>query len=134
MNKIFFWIFIFWTFVVVFTRLGTAPVYIENEAREGIYIRAMLQTGNWILPNVPDHVECGEIVPDKPPLFHWLGASAVKVFEQFYRGEQSRATAHGGSGLGLTMVKRIIELHNGSVLFNSKLDDLTVVEVKLPRV
>ena len=66
-----------WSFVTAFSRVGEAPVYIENEAREGIYIRAMLDTGNYILPEVPDHVECGETIPDKPPLFHWIGASAA---------------------------------------------------------
>ncbi|MGE4403615.1 MAG: sensor histidine kinase [Desulfobulbus sp.] len=38
-----------------------------------------------------------------------------RVFEQFYRCEQSRATTHGGSGLGLTIVQRIITLHGGSI-------------------
>ena len=65
-----------WAAVMCFTRLGS-PVYIENEAREGIYVRAMLDTGNFVLPEVPNHVECGEIVPDKPPLFHWLAVKAT---------------------------------------------------------
>ena len=58
-------------------RLGSAPVYIGNEAREGVYARAMLETGNWILPTVHNHVENGEIIPDKPPLFHWIAASSA---------------------------------------------------------
>ena len=62
-----------------FLRLGTAPVYIDNEAREGVYVRAMLDTGEWILPQVPNHVENDEIVPDKPPLFHWISASVAWV-------------------------------------------------------
>ena len=65
-----------WAAVMCFTRLGS-PVYIENEAREGIYVRAMFDTGNFILPEVPNHVECGEIVPDKPPLLHWLAVAAT---------------------------------------------------------
>jgi signal transduction histidine kinase len=39
----------------------------------------------------------------------------TRVFDQFYRCEQSRATTHGGSGLGLTIVRRIIDLHGGSI-------------------
>ena len=39
----------------------------------------------------------------------------IRVFEQFYRCEQSRATSHGGSGLGLTIVERIVRLHGGSI-------------------
>ncbi len=43
-----------------------------------------------------------------------------RIFEPFYRIEESRALRYGGSGLGLSIVKRIIELHNGEV----KMEDL----------
>lgn len=76
-HRVVLFLFLAWACVTVFSRLGDAPVYIENEAREGIYIRAMLETGNFVLPDVPDHVECGETIPDKPPLFHWLGAATT---------------------------------------------------------
>jgi two-component system OmpR family sensor kinase len=55
-----------------------------------------------------------------------------KVFEQFYRVEQSRSLQHGGSGLGLAIVKRIIELHGGETKFESKQGDWTRVTVCLP--
>jgi 4-amino-4-deoxy-L-arabinose transferase-like glycosyltransferase len=61
-----------WALLTCVLRLGTAPVHLLNEAREGVYARAMLDSGNFVLPKVPNHVENGEIVPDKPPLFHWL--------------------------------------------------------------
>ncbi len=44
----------------------------------------------------------------------------ARVFDQFYHVEKSRSTRNGGSGLGLTMVKRIVELHRGTVHFESK--------------
>jgi two-component system, OmpR family, sensor kinase len=56
-----------------------------------------------------------------------------KVFEQFYRFEKSRSQKYGGSGLGLSIVKRIVELHGGEVHFESKLWDWTRVTVNLPR-
>ncbi len=68
-----------WTILTCFSRLGDAPVYIDNEAREGIFVRAMLDTGNFILPEVPNHVGEGEIIPDKPPLFHWLATVTTVV-------------------------------------------------------
>lgn len=37
------------------------------------------------------------------------------VFERFYRGEQSRSREHGGAGIGLAIVKGLIEAHNGTV-------------------
>ena len=68
-----------WAALTIFSRLGGAPVYIINEGREGVYVRAMLDTGDWILPSVPNHVECGETIPDKPPLFHWIAGAATGV-------------------------------------------------------
>jgi two-component system sensor histidine kinase BaeS len=37
------------------------------------------------------------------------------VFERFYRGEKSRSREHGGAGIGLAIVKELIEAHNGHV-------------------
>ena len=55
-----------------------------------------------------------------------------KIFEQFYRVEKSRSTQHGGSGLGLAIVKRIIELHKGTVQFESEPGQWTTVTICLP--
>lgn len=55
-----------------------------------------------------------------------------RVFEQFFRCEQSRATSHGGSGLGLTIVKRIVELHGGAIILTSEPPDWTVFTLHLP--
>lgn len=56
-----------------------------------------------------------------------------KIFDQFYRVEKSRALTHGGSGLGLTIVKRIIELHSGTIEVQSKPDKWTQFTITLPR-
>ncbi|MBI5250777.1 MAG: HAMP domain-containing protein [Desulfomonile tiedjei] len=37
------------------------------------------------------------------------------IFERFYRGEKSRSRESGGAGIGLAIVKELIEAHNGSV-------------------
>ncbi|MBI2765311.1 MAG: HAMP domain-containing histidine kinase [Chloroflexi bacterium] len=37
------------------------------------------------------------------------------VFDRFYRADTSRSRAHGGSGLGLSIVAAIVERHGGSV-------------------
>jgi two-component system, OmpR family, sensor histidine kinase BaeS len=37
------------------------------------------------------------------------------IFERFYRGEKSRSRDHGGAGIGLAIVKELIEAHNGRV-------------------
>ncbi len=44
-----------------------------------------------------------------------------RIFEKFYRGDESRTSETGGAGLGLAITKQIIELHNGKII--TKNDD-----------
>jgi signal transduction histidine kinase len=37
------------------------------------------------------------------------------IFERFFRGEKSRSREHGGAGIGLAIVKELVEAHGGSV-------------------
>lgn len=43
----------------------------------------------------------------------------TRLFERFYRVDQSRSRDQGGSGLGLSIVKHIIEAHNETILLKS---------------
>jgi two-component system OmpR family sensor kinase len=52
------------------------------------------------------------------------------VWEELYRGNGSRGIP--GSGLGLALVRIIIERHNGSVSLRSRLDQGTVFTLRLP--
>lgn len=53
-----------------------------------------------------------------------------KVFHSFYRA--SNTVTYQGSGLGLSVAKQFMELHNGKILLNSKLGEGTEVQLVLP--
>lgn len=44
-----------------------------------------------------------------------LQADLPFIFERFYRGEKSRSREQGGAGIGLAIVKELIEAHGGQV-------------------
>lgn len=54
------------------------------------------------------------------------------VFERFYRGDKSRATANGNAGLGLPISKAIIEAHGGTIEVSSRENAGTTFIVRLP--
>src|SRR5262249_40991636 len=56
------------------------------------------------------------------------------VFERFYRSDRARRAHPGGSGLGLSIVKWIVEAHKGKVEVASHLNHGTTLTVRLPLV
>ncbi len=58
-----------------------------------------------------------------------------RIFDLFAQGQETRDRAKGGLGIGLTLVKRLVEMHDGSVGAASEgKDQGSVFTVKLPRV
>lgn len=53
-----------------------------------------------------------------------------RIFEKFYQGDTSHGTE--GNGLGMTLVKNIIDLHGGNISVDSKLSEGTVFNITLP--
>lgn len=55
-----------------------------------------------------------------------------RIFEKFYRAENSRQEATHGTGLGLPIAKSLVELHDGSIAVTSKLGKGSTFTVQLP--
>jgi 4-amino-4-deoxy-L-arabinose transferase-like glycosyltransferase len=56
------------------TGSGEVPFYTRGEAREGLVVREMLRSGEWLVPARPG----GELAR-KPPLYYWTAAAATTL-------------------------------------------------------
>ncbi|MEL7632689.1 HAMP domain-containing sensor histidine kinase [Sporomusa sphaeroides] len=55
------------------------------------------------------------------------------IFNHFYRVNAARDRRSGGSGIGLAIVKRLVELHGGKIIVESQLGKGSIFYVYLPR-
>ncbi|MDD7985514.1 PAS domain-containing sensor histidine kinase [Lentisphaera marina] len=65
--------------------------------------------------------------PGIPNQFH------ERIFQRFFRIDESRDRNTGGSGLGLSIVKHIIQLHQGSIVVDSTLGQGTSFTLVIPK-
>ncbi|KUO76893.1 MAG: histidine kinase [Clostridia bacterium BRH_c25] len=56
------------------------------------------------------------------------------VFERFYRADKSRNRMTGGSGIGLTIAKAIIDAHKGKITVESIINEGTTFTITLPKI
>jgi len=60
------------------------------------------------------------------------GADQQNLFTPFFRSADAEIRSEAGSGLGLVIVKNIVELHGGNITFQSEKDVGTTVRVTFP--
>jgi len=58
--------------------------------------------------------------------------SLSRIFDAFYQIDAGTTRAHGGAGLGLSIVKQLVDGHDGTIEVTSALGEGTIFTVKLP--
>ncbi|HEY1066491.1 MAG TPA: ATP-binding protein, partial [Pirellulales bacterium] len=104
---------------VILNLAGNAIYYNRPEGRVDVTVWA---EGAEAVLRIADQGE--GIAPEDQP----------RIFERFFRADKSRSRRRGGAGLGLSIVKRIVELHDGKISFTSVPGEGTTFEVRLPLV
>ena len=54
------------------------------------------------------------------------------VFDRFWRGDKTRSREQGGAGLGLSIAKWILEMHEGTITVHSQAGKGSVFSVRIP--
>lgn len=70
-------------------------------------------------------------VDDTPPAAP--DKDVLRLFDRFYRVESSRSRAYGGSGLGLSICKTIIEAHGGTIVAGQSDMGGLQIAIRLPK-
>lgn len=86
---------------------------------DGIELR-LKQLENQVIIDVEDH---GDGLSEE---------DQQAIFDRFYRVDKSRVRETGGTGLGLTIAKAIVEQHDGRIEVISKLGQGTIFRIYLP--
>ncbi|HUW44397.1 MAG TPA: ATP-binding protein [Dehalococcoidia bacterium] len=93
---------------------------VAHTGKGGTINVAATTQGDWVEVCVSD---TGEGIPAE---------DLPNIFERFYRVDKSRARVTGGSGLGLTIAKRLVEAHGGTITVQSKLGKGSRFSLTLP--
>ncbi len=56
-----------------------------------------------------------------------------KIFQRFYQAHSGMNRSHRGQGLGLSVIKDLIDFMKGDIKFDSKLGEYTIFEITIPK-
>ncbi|UOF91079.1 sensor histidine kinase [Fodinisporobacter ferrooxydans] len=99
---------------------GTVEILVEQNFAERNSRKQMQQGCKMLQITVRDN---GEGIPQE---------DLPRIFDRFYRADKARTRERGGSGLGLSIAKAIVESYGGQIFLNSTLGAGTSVQFTIP--
>lgn len=121
------------------TIAGTPELLADEDKLEQIMINlldnALRYTDAGGRVQVSGRVQDGKVAIEITDTGHGIDQSDLPyIFERFFRTDKSRARASGGTGIGLTIVKRYVEALGGGISVTSEAGAGTTFTVLLPAV
>jgi len=105
---------------ILFNLLDNAIKYTQQGEVSVTAERVAASEGEWVVIHVRD-TGIG-IPPEHLP----------RIFERFYRVDKARSRQVGGFGLGLSIVKHLVEAHKGKITVQSRAGEGSTFSVWLP--
>jgi two-component system phosphate regulon sensor histidine kinase PhoR len=113
---------------LLFDRIYEVPVFVKGDLEkiEQVLINLIVNSIKYGKPNGATIVSIDPYNDQKFQLKVTDNGEGIqqehlpRLFERFYRVDQSRSREQGGSGLGLSIVKHIVEAHNEIILMKSE--------------
>jgi two-component system phosphate regulon sensor histidine kinase PhoR len=126
--------------IIVNIKLSTEPIFLNGNIEDlkevviNLFVNAIRYTEEKGTINISTEI-CGDMcefrVEDSG-----IGISEEdlpNIFEEFFRSENAKKEIKYGTGLGLSLVKQIVDNYQGLIDVRSELEKGTCFSVKLPR-
>jgi signal transduction histidine kinase len=115
-----------------------APLALADRERLGQILRNLLENAVTHTPSGGEIVVSAQAEADCVRIAVQDSGSGIAaehlghVFDRFYRADPARARATGGAGLGLAIVRQLVEAHGGSISATSELGQGATFSFTLP--
>ena len=112
------------------------PVYVDHEMWEKVVLNLLSNALKSTFDGeIRVHLRAGGAGAELRVTDTGTGISAEdlpRIFDRFSRIENAQRRSHEGSGIGLALVRELVEMHGGSIAVESALGEGTTFTVKLP--
>ena len=114
----------------------SSTVYLDRDMWEKIVLNLLSNAYKFTLQGgIEVRLSEGEAVAVLEVIDTGVGVpeeSLPRLFERFYRVDDTAGRTHEGSGIGLALVQELVRLHGGSITVTSRLGAGTAFRVEIP--
>ncbi len=112
-------------------------VYIDRQSMERVLMNLISNAIKYTPENGEIHVYAGSLIDDVYIKVRDNGigipeTELERIFDRFYRVDNTGSRLYGGTGLGLSIVKELVNLHGGEISVRSREQQMSEFTIILP--